>query len=55
MHSVQVLVVLLYVFLSNITKPMQIDQLEDTVPPPNQNNVAVCTQITLLIVIPRTA
>ena len=28
---------------------MQNDQLEDTVPPPNQNNVAVCNQINLLI------
>jgi len=43
-------VVLLYVLLSaNITNPIYIEQLRETVPPSSHNTVAVCNEITILI------
>ena len=38
-----------YFSLSNIINPMYIQQLGEIVPPPNQNTVGDCNQITLLI------
>jgi len=35
------------VFLPNITNPMYIEQVREMVPPPTQNTVGVCNQITL--------
>ena len=39
----------LYFYLPNIIYPMYIEQLREMDPPPSQNSVAVCKQITLLI------
>ena len=39
----------MYFCLPYITNPMYSEQLRQMVPPPNQNNVAVCNQLTLLI------
>jgi len=41
--------VCMYVCLPNITNPMYVEQQREMIPPPSQNNVAVCKQITLLI------
>ena len=38
-HSVQALVVLLYLCLPNINNPMYIERLREGVPPPSQNTV----------------
>ena len=38
-----------YCCLPNITNPMYIEQLREMVPPPSQNTVRVCNQITLFI------
>jgi len=38
-----------YFCLPNITNPMYIEQLRETFPPPSENTVAVCNQITFLI------
>jgi len=49
-HLAQALVVLLCEFLcANIINPMYIQLLREMVPPPSQNTVGVCNQITLLI------
>jgi hypothetical protein len=42
MHSAQALVVLLCVFLSNITNLMYNEQLREMVPPLSRNTVGVC-------------
>jgi len=42
-------VALLYVFQSNIINSTYIQQLREIVPPPSQNTVAVCNQITISI------
>jgi len=42
-------VVLLYFSLPNTINTMYIQQLGEIVPPPSQNTVRVCNQITLLI------
>ena len=39
----------LYYYPSNIIYPMYTEQLKEMVPPPNQNTVGACNQITLLI------
>jgi len=39
----------MYFCLPNITNPLYIQQLRETVPPPSQNTVGICNQITLLI------
>jgi len=39
----------MYFCLPNIINPMYIQQLTEMIPPPSQNTVGVCNQITLLI------
>jgi len=41
--------VFMYVYLPNISNPIDIEELREMVSPPNQNTVGVCNQITLLI------
>jgi hypothetical protein len=38
-----------YFSLPNIINPVYIQQLGEMIPPPSQNNVGVCNQVTLLI------
>ena len=39
-----------YFCLPNLINPMHIQQPREMIPPPRQNNVAVCNQITFLII-----
>jgi len=48
-HSAQALVVLLYVFLSNVTNAIYIEELREMISPPNHNSVGVCNQITVYL------
>ena len=38
-----------YFCLPNVINPMYIQQLREMIPPPTQNTVGVCNQVTLLI------